>query len=73
MSKNSTATKAFQKFGSRFWDYQKAWDNGAVTFHRLIDGYPPSTLKEVFSAALVATVSAAVLDSKNESLRCGMR
>lgn len=45
------------------------WDNGAATFHRLIDGYPPSALKEVFSAALVATISAAILDSKNESFR----
>lgn len=71
MSKGNTATRAFHKFGGRFWDYRKAWDSGAATFHRLIDGHPPSTLKEVFSAVLVAAALAVVLDSKNETF--GMR
>lgn len=71
ISKSNTSTRAFQKFGSRFWDYRKAWDNGATTFHRLIDGHPPSALKEVLSAVLVAGALASVLDSKNETF--GMR
>lgn len=67
LSKSKEVTKSFQKFGSRFRDYKMAWDIGANTFHHLIDGRPPSTLKEALSVVLVASALASVLDSKNET------
>lgn len=63
---------AFQKFASNFWDY-KAWDSGAETFHLLIDGQPPSTLKEVLGAVLVVSALASVLDVKKETFGCETR
>lgn len=64
-------SKAFQKSASNVRDYKQAWDRGAATFYRLIEGIAPSTLMEVLTAALVASSLASVLDSKNETF--GMR
>lgn len=66
-SRDKNATESFRIFGNRFQNYREAWDCGIDTFHHLLDGHPPKTLKGALGAILVASALASVLDSKKET------